>query len=104
MRLKHRIRVVQELEDTCERNIIKSIIGDGYLTMPELKELLSLVREEYLSQNRKMPEKHDSGLQPYEGLKIDYDYFKLLFAAITPWGRGSQSESLSARIFAVRYL
>lgn len=101
LRLKHRIRVVQDLEDTCERNTIRSIVGDGYFSTIELKELLSLLREEYLSQNRKLPDKHDPGLQPYESYKIDFDYFKLLFASMSPWGEGDQSESIAARIFAL---
>lgn len=93
---------MQELEDATERNTIRSVVSDGYFTTQELKDLLSLLREEYLSTNKKIPEKNDPGLQPYEAYKIDFDYFKLLFASISPWGKGDQSESIAARIFAVR--
>lgn len=37
MRLKHRLKVVQELEDNSERNTIRSVIGDGYFTQQELQ-------------------------------------------------------------------
>ncbi|XP_060528088.1 TBC1 domain family member 9 isoform X2 [Cylas formicarius] len=99
LRLKHRLRVVQDLEDTCERNILRSVIGDGYFTHQELQELLSLVREEIFSQKKQISEKHDPTLQPYEAYKVDFDYFKILFAALSPWGRGETAESLAARIF-----
>lgn len=49
-----------------------------------------------------MPEKNDPALQPYETYKVDYDYFKLLFGAFSPWGKGATAESLSARIFRVQ--
>lgn len=49
-----------------------------------------------------MPEKYDPTLQPYETYKVDYDYFKLLFGAFSPWGKGATAESISARIFRVQ--
>ncbi|XP_044261162.1 TBC1 domain family member 9 [Tribolium madens] len=101
LRLKHRLRVVQELEDTSERNVIRCVIGDGYFGQQELQELLSLVREEILSQKKHIPERHDPSLQPYEAYKVDFDYFKILFAALSPWGKGENTESLAARIFSL---
>lgn len=62
---------------------------------------MSIVREELLSQKKQVHEKNDPTLQPYEGYKVDYDYFKLLFAAFSPWGKGEMAESVSARIFRV---
>lgn len=101
LRLKHRLRVVQDLEDTCERNVIRCVIGDGYFTQPELQELLGLVREEIISQKKHIPDKNDPTLQPYEAYKVDFDYFKILFAALSPWGKGETAESLAARIFSL---
>lgn len=63
--------------------------------------MLSLVREEILSQKKHIPERHDPSLQPYEAYKVDFDYFKILFAALSPWGKGENTESLAARIFSV---
>jgi hypothetical protein len=101
LRLKHRLRVVQDLEDTSERNVIRCVIGDGYFTQQELQELLSLIREEILSQKKHIPERHDPSLQPYEAYKVDFDYFKILFAALSPWGKGENAESLAASIFSL---
>ncbi|VEN60967.1 unnamed protein product [Callosobruchus maculatus] len=99
LRLKHRLKVVQELEDTSVRNVIRCVSGDGYFTQEELKDLLSLVREEIIRQKKCIPDKHDPSLQPYEAYKVDFDYFKILFAALSPWGKGETAESLAARIF-----
>ncbi|XP_050310363.1 TBC1 domain family member 9 isoform X2 [Anthonomus grandis grandis] len=99
LRLKHRLKVVQELEDTCERNVLRCVTSDGYFTKEELQDLLSLVREEIISQKKTIPDKHDPSLQPYEVYKVDFDYFKILFAALSPWGKGETAESLAARIF-----
>lgn len=62
---------------------------------------MSLVREEIIRQKKCIPDKHDPTLQPYEAYKIDFDYFKILFAALSPWGKGETAESLAARIFMV---
>lgn len=37
LRLKHRLRVVQSLEDGIEKNVIRSVIVDKYMTMEELQ-------------------------------------------------------------------
>lgn len=63
--------------------------------------MLSVVREEIIRQKKCIPDKHDPTLQPYEAYKIDFDYFKILFAALSPWGKGETAESLAARIFMV---
>lgn len=121
MRLKHRVRVVQELEDTSERNAIRCVIGDGFFSKTELEvrncfstvlrqissfrldfqELLGLVREEIISQKKTVPDKSDPFLQPYEAYKVDFEYFKVFFATFSPWGGGEFSEALAARIFSV---
>ncbi|CAG9864874.1 unnamed protein product [Phyllotreta striolata] len=99
LRLKHRLKVVQELEDTCERNVLRCVINDGYFTQEELQDLLGLVREEIISQKKCISDKHDPSLQPYEAYKVDFDYFKILFAALSPWGKGATVESIAARVF-----
>lgn len=37
LRLKHRLKVVQELEANFENNTIRSVVGDGYMTTEELQ-------------------------------------------------------------------
>lgn len=99
LRLKHRLKVVQSLEDGIEKNVIRSVIGDKYMTLEELQELLSLVREELMSQRKNEPDRYDPTQPPYEAYKIDYELFRILFGGLSPWGKCSQAESLSARLF-----
>ncbi|KAK9879863.1 hypothetical protein WA026_008367 [Henosepilachna vigintioctopunctata] len=101
LRLKHRVRVVQELEDTSERNVIRGVIGDGYFTKTELEELLSLVREEIVCQRKAISYRSDPFLQPHEAYKIDFDFFRIVFKTFSPWGKGEFSEDLAARIFTL---
>ena len=37
LRLKHRLRVVQTLEDGIEKNVIRSVVADKYMNMEELQ-------------------------------------------------------------------
>lgn len=37
LRLKHRLRVVQQLEDGVGRNVVRSVIGDGFFSQDELQ-------------------------------------------------------------------
>ncbi|XP_026276184.1 TBC1 domain family member 9 [Frankliniella occidentalis] len=98
LRFKHRVRVVQQLEEGEEKNVVRSVVGDNFFSTPELHDLLSLVRDELLSQPI-IGERYDPALLPYENFQIDFDLFKIIFMGISPWGKGVQSESLSARLF-----
>ncbi|KAI4479417.1 PREDICTED: TBC1 domain family member 9 isoform X1 [Polistes canadensis] len=99
LRLKHRLKVVQSLEEGIEKNVIRSVIIDKYMTMEELQELLALVREELMSQRKSEPDRYDPTQPPYEAYKIDFELFRILFGGLSPWGKCTQAESLSARLF-----
>ncbi|XP_076233513.1 TBC1 domain family member 8/9 isoform X2 [Calliopsis andreniformis] len=99
LRLKHRLRVVQSLEDGIEKNVIRSVIVDKYMTMEELQDLLNLVREELMSQRKPEPDRYDPTQPPYEAYKVDFELFRILFGGLSPWGKCSQAESLAARLF-----
>lgn len=98
LRFKHRVRVVQQLEEGEEKNVVRSVAGDAYFTTQELHDLLSLVRDELLSQPL-IGERYDPTLLPYENFQIDFDLFKIIFMGISPWGKGVQAELLAARLF-----
>ncbi|KAL7305876.1 hypothetical protein TKK_0001884 [Trichogramma kaykai] len=99
LRLKHRLRVVQSLEEGIEKNVIRSIVNEKWMTAEELRELVNLVREELITHHRTDEERYDPTQPPYEVYKIDYDLFRILFGVLSPWGKCSQAESLSARLF-----
>lgn len=37
LRLKYRLKVVQQLEDGVGRNVVRSVVGDGYFSQDELQ-------------------------------------------------------------------
>ncbi|XP_049823440.1 TBC1 domain family member 9 [Aethina tumida] len=99
LRLKHRLKVVQELEDACDRNVLRCVVNDGFFTTQELQDLLSLVREEIIRQKKHIPDKYDPSIQPHEAYKVDFEYFKMLFVTLSPWGKAESAETLAAGIF-----
>ncbi|XP_066998326.2 TBC1 domain family member 9 isoform X2 [Anabrus simplex] len=99
LRFKYRLRVVQNLEDGVGRNVIRSVQGDGFFSVEQLKDLLLLVREELLSHRRGTPERYDPTLPPFESYCVDFELFRLLFVGLSPWGKGTQAEALAARLF-----
>jgi hypothetical protein len=47
LRLKYRLRVVQQLEDGVGRNVVRSVTGDGYFSQDDLQVRCCLsVKEE----------------------------------------------------------
>uniref|UniRef100_A0A1B6C1U8 Rab-GAP TBC domain-containing protein n=1 Tax=Clastoptera arizonana TaxID=38151 RepID=A0A1B6C1U8_9HEMI len=99
LRVKHRLKVVQSLEDGLSRNIVRSIVSDGYFSQEELNELLQFIREEFLSRRGNKEDKYDPSKPPYEAYSIDFDLFHNLFTGISPWGKHTRSDDLSARLF-----
>ncbi|XP_014214911.1 TBC1 domain family member 9 isoform X2 [Copidosoma floridanum] len=99
LRLKHRLRVVQSLEEGIEKNVIRSVINEKLMTEKELQELINLIREELMSQRKSDSDRYDPTQPPYEVYKIDYDLFRILFGGLSPWGKCTQAESLAARLF-----
>ncbi|CAH0720664.1 unnamed protein product, partial [Brenthis ino] len=96
LRLKHRLRVVRQLEDSLEKNTLRALLQDDLLDVHELQELLSVVREELFWAKRVPCERLEA---PYEAYRLDYGQFKALFCALSPWGKGDYAEVITARIF-----
>lgn len=96
LRLKHRLRVVRQLEESLERNTLRALQQDRLLEPNELQELLSAIREELLWAKRVPCERLDA---PYEAYRLDYTQFKTLFTALSPWAKGDYAESITARMF-----
>ncbi|KAI5638559.1 rab-GTPase-TBC domain-containing protein [Phthorimaea operculella] len=96
LRLKHRLRVVRQLEDSLERNTLRALQQDKLLDADELQELLSVIREELLWAKRVPCERLEA---PYEAYRLDYSQFKTLFSALSPWVKGDFTEAITARMF-----
>ncbi|XP_022819587.1 TBC1 domain family member 9 isoform X2 [Spodoptera litura] len=96
LRLKHRLKVVRQLEDSLEKNTLRALLQDKLLELNELQELLSAIREELLWAKRVPCERLEA---PYESYRLDYTQFKTLFCALSPWAKGDFAEAITARMF-----
>ncbi|KAF9420846.1 hypothetical protein HW555_003032, partial [Spodoptera exigua] len=90
LRLKHRLRVVRQLEDSLEKNTLRALQQD------KLLELNDAIREELLWAKRVPCERLEA---PYESYRLDYTQFKTLFCALSPWAKGDFAEAITARMF-----
>ncbi|CAH2074312.1 unnamed protein product, partial [Iphiclides podalirius] len=96
LRLKHRLRVVRQLEDSLEKNTLRALQQDRLLDPHELQELLSLIREELFWAKRVPCERLEA---PYEAYRLDYAQFKTLFGALSPWAKGEYADAITVRMF-----
>lgn len=107
LRLKHRLKVVQNLEDNQMRSTIKNVAKDCKLDVDELEVLYNIVKESNLmswhgrlsisqsEENRTRPTSDASS--PY---RIDFDLFSNVFPSILPW---QCSKIFTIRAFRVRF-
>ncbi|NWZ39046.1 TBCD9 protein, partial [Brachypodius atriceps] len=104
MRFKQRLKVIQTLEDTTKRNVVRTIVTETSFTIDELEELYALFKAEHLTScywggNSNATERHDPSLPYLEQYRIDFEQFKGMFALLFPWACGTHSDILAARLF-----
>ena len=89
LRLKNRIRVVQNLEDNNARNVIRSVLAHDFvkkfLSEDEVKGFFALIKEENLRQQywgRRHPvsPNDSSSIHTFDSYKIELDQFKSYFS------------------------
>uniref|UniRef100_A0A8C5G6K1 TBC1 domain family member 9 n=1 Tax=Gouania willdenowi TaxID=441366 RepID=A0A8C5G6K1_GOUWI len=104
MRFKQRLRVIQTIEDTTKRNVVRTIVTETAFSVDELEELYVLFKAEHLTScywggSSNPTERHDPSLPYLEQYRIDVEQFKDLFSLLFPWANGAHSESLAVRFF-----
>lgn len=111
LRLKHRLSVVQGLQDANVKNVLRSLSLDprisALLTQEELSDLVALIREQQLSQHSwgtgppgMAPPNVDTGAPYGEQLfHLDMDQFLSFLSAMGPWSRGEHPRRLGVRLF-----
>lgn len=107
LRIKHRLSVVQGLQDTTMKNVLRSLSLDAsissYMTHKELLDLVALIREQQLSQHswgRGPSSPPNDPMFTYgEQFHLDAEQFVSFFAALGPWGIGERSRCLGQRVF-----
>ncbi|XP_023698740.1 TBC1 domain family member 9B isoform X1 [Paramormyrops kingsleyae] len=104
MRFRHRLKVIQSLEDTAKRSVVRSIMTDSAFSLDELEELYVLFKTKhilscYWGASTTAAERHDPSLAYLEQYRIDRGQFSQLFAALGPWACGAHTSTLAARLF-----
>lgn len=105
MRLKHRVKVVQSLEDAVLRNALRSVRKPVDFCEDDLKDLFWLVRGDHLWQlaigsytGTQSVDDHNQG-----ALRVDLEQFRSTFMAFSPWANNGNPSlnDLVDRIFKV---
>ncbi|XP_048086694.1 TBC1 domain family member 9B isoform X2 [Alosa alosa] len=104
MRFKQRLKVIQSLEDTAKRSVVRAIMTDSAFTIEELEELYVLFKAKhimscYWGASSTAAERHDPSLPYLEQYRIDLGQFCQLFSALGPWGCGIHTPTLASRLF-----
>ncbi|XP_058049067.1 TBC1 domain family member 9 isoform X1 [Ahaetulla prasina] len=104
MRFKQRLKVIQTLEDTTKRNVVRTIVTETSFTIDELEELYALFKAEHLTScywggTSNATDRHDPSLPYLEQYRIDFEQFKGMFTLLFPWACGTHSDVLAARLF-----
>ncbi|KAM4826775.1 TBC1 domain family member 9B isoform 2-T2 [Thomomys bottae] len=104
MRFKQRLKVIQSLEDTAKRSVVRAIPGDIGFSIEELEDLYMVFKAKHLASqywgsSRTAAVHRDPSLPYLEQYRIDASQFRELFASLTPWACGSHTPVLAGRMF-----
>jgi len=100
LRLKNRLSVVQNLEDTQMKNVLRSVQHITHFNHHELKALFLVIKDEQLSRRSRAKSGLEcSPINLYELYTVDYDTFKQIFILCCPWGEADISDQLIWRMF-----
>lgn len=106
LRLVHRLKVVQGLEDSQMKNVIRSVKGIGNrLTDIELKALFVVVKNEQLLRCGRQQQQDENKLDPsvpyYQLYRMDPDGWAQLGSLCSPWAKADTWPLLLTRMFKV---
>uniref|UniRef100_A0ACB8FIA5 TBC1 domain member 8 n=1 Tax=Sphaerodactylus townsendi TaxID=933632 RepID=A0ACB8FIA5_9SAUR len=105
MRYKHRIRVLQNHEETTKQNVLRVVIPDVSILLEDLEELYDLFKREHLIScywewnSAVVIQRHDPSGPYAEQYRIDSQQFTNLFKLVSPWTCGEHTEILAERMF-----
>lgn len=107
LRLKYRLQVVQHIEDSTKKNVLRSVQTHTLFKGKELDDLFILFKEEYLTscywrtsqQPADMGDKFDPSRPYYEMYKVDFEQFKTMYLSLSPWASGPRAGHLALRTF-----
>ncbi|XP_067889967.1 TBC1 domain family member 8 isoform X2 [Heterodontus francisci] len=103
MRCRHRIRVLQNLEDTTKQNVLRVVAPDVSFSTEGLGDLYDLFKREHLLScywgGNSSALHHDPSLPYLEQYKISSFQFSSLFCLLSPWTWGALTDILAQRTF-----
>ncbi|XP_021795946.1 TBC1 domain family member 9B isoform X1 [Papio anubis] len=104
MRFKQRLKVIQSLEDTAKRSVVRAIPVDIGFSIEELEDLYMVFKAKHLASqywgsSHTVAGRRDPSLPYLEQYRIDASQFRELFASLTPWACGSHTPVLAGRMF-----
>uniref|UniRef100_A0A8C6RQZ5 TBC1 domain family member 9B n=1 Tax=Nannospalax galili TaxID=1026970 RepID=A0A8C6RQZ5_NANGA len=104
MRFKQRLKVIQSLEDTAKRSVVRAIPGDIGFSIEELEDLYMVFKAKHLASqywggSRTAAVHRDPSLPYLEQYRIDGSQFRELFTSLIPWACGSHTSVLAGRMF-----
>ncbi|XP_065773322.1 TBC1 domain family member 9B isoform X1 [Muntiacus reevesi] len=104
MRFKQRLKVIQSLEDTAKRSVVRAIPGDIGFSIEELEDLYMVFKAKHLASqywgsSHPSAVRRDPSLPYLEQYRIDAQQFRELFASLTPWACGAHTAVLAGRMF-----
>ncbi|XP_066128560.1 TBC1 domain family member 9B isoform X2 [Saccopteryx bilineata] len=104
MRFKQRLKVIQSLEDTAKRSVVRAIPGDIDFSVEELEDLYVVFKAKHLTSQywgngQPAAVRRDPSLPYLEQYRIDASQFQELFTSLTPWACGAHTPVLAGRMF-----
>ncbi|XP_037635480.1 LOW QUALITY PROTEIN: TBC1 domain family member 9B [Sebastes umbrosus] len=104
MRFKQRLKVIQSLEDTAKRSVVRAMMTESAFSIEELEDLYCLFKSKHMTSCywgscSSAAERHDPSLPYLEQYRIDPAQFTQLFTALAPWVCVGHTSTLSARLF-----
>uniref|UniRef100_A0A3Q1F7Q0 TBC1 domain family member 9B n=2 Tax=Percomorphaceae TaxID=1489872 RepID=A0A3Q1F7Q0_9TELE len=104
MRFRQRLKVIQSLEDTAKRSVVRAMMTESAFSIEELEDLYCLFKSKHMTScywgsSSSAAERHDPSLPYLEQYRIDPVQFTQLFSALAPWTCGGHTSMLSARLF-----
>ncbi|XP_072315703.1 TBC1 domain family member 9B-like isoform X2 [Eucyclogobius newberryi] len=108
MRFKQRLKVIQSLEDTAQRSVVRAVMTESAFSIEELEELYCLFKSKHMSSCYwgQGPGPGSVGpdlVVPYlEQHRVDHALFSQLIAEMSPWRWNSHSHNIAARLFRLQ--
>jgi len=107
LRLKHRLKVVQTLEDSQMKNVVRSVKTVTKFSDEEVRALFIVVKNEQLIRTSKMAndpanqDKLDPSKPFFELYKVDYDTWRQVSGLCSQWAKAEIWDVLAHRMFKI---